>query len=119
MSYKYQYINTIGNMSIRPAPNVNNTPVGSLSVNVTGYGNELQVYPNGDKWLKIEKGGSAIGWVAVIHQSKPYGTLTEVVSNPDPEPTPTPEVIYPDALEITPLDKNNQPIAPKKIYKVL
>jgi hypothetical protein len=46
----------------------------------------LYLFPNGDKWVKFEQGGSAIGWVAVIHAGKPYGTLTEIVTDPDPEP---------------------------------
>lgn len=98
--YKYEYINTIGNMSIRPAPNTNNTPVGSLPKNVTGYGNEVYLYPNGDKWVKIEQGGSAVGWVAVIHNGKPYGTLTEAVANPDPTPNP-PETVFPQSFILT------------------
>jgi exopolysaccharide biosynthesis protein len=34
MAYKYQYVNTAGNMSIRPAPNTNNTAIGTLPINV-------------------------------------------------------------------------------------
>ncbi len=95
---KYEYINTVGNMSIRPAPNTNNTPVGNLSVNVKAYGNELQVLSNGDKWLKIEQGGSAVGWVAVIHNGKPYGKLTEVVTNPEPT---QPVQMFPNSFVLT------------------
>lgn len=84
MSYKYEYINVIGNMSIRPAPNTSNTAVGNLPVNTKAFGNELHQYPNGDRWVKIEQGGSAVGWVAVIHGGKPYGTLSELIL---PEPT--------------------------------
>ena len=87
-------------MSIRPAPNVNNSAIGTLPKSVKGLGNELYLYPNGDKWVKIEQGGSAIGWVAVIHAGKPYGTLTEIVTDPDPEPTPTAQ-IFPDTFILT------------------
>ena len=94
--WKYEYINIVGGMSIRPAPNANNTPIGTLPINVKGYGNELYLYPNGDKWVKIEQGGSAVGWVAVIHGGKPYGKLTELEPTPEPTPT-TPEPVYKDA----------------------
>jgi hypothetical protein len=90
MSWKYEYINTVGGMSIRPAPNTNNTAIGSLPVNTKGYGNELYLYSNGDKWVKIEQGGNAVGWVAVIHAGKPYGKLTELAPT---EPPPPPEPV--------------------------
>lgn len=90
MAYKYEYVNIVGSMSVRPAPNTNNTPIGTLPMNVHAFGNELTELPNGDKWLKIEKtetGQTLVGYVAVIHLGKPYGKLTEI-SNPDPTPTP-------------------------------
>lgn len=95
-TYKYVYINIVGSMSIRPAPNVNNDSIGKLLMNIQGYGNELTVYPNGDKWLKIEQGGSAVGWVAVIHLGKPYGKLTEIPVTP-PDPTP----VFPESFILT------------------
>lgn len=89
MAYKYEYINMVDNMSIRPTQGTANAPTGSLSRNVKGYGNELTILTNGDKWLKIEEGGSAVGWVAVIHQGKPYGVLTVINTTPSPvEPVP-------------------------------
>jgi GH25 family lysozyme M1 (1,4-beta-N-acetylmuramidase) len=90
--WKYEYLNTIGSMSIRPAPNTNNNPIGTLAINVKGYGNELFLYSSGDKWVKVEQGGSAVGWVAVIHQGKPYGNLTELIVEPPPPPAPEPLV---------------------------
>jgi hypothetical protein len=77
----------------------------------------------GDKWLNIiSVDGVPVNedlWMAYIHKGVQICNNFKVIADEgDPEPTPTPEVIYPDALEITPLDKNNQPIAPKKIYKV-
>lgn len=102
MTYKYEYINTVGNMSIRPAPNTNNTSIGTLTRNVKGYGNELTLLANGDKWVKIEQGGSAVGWVAVIHASKPYGVLTEI-TNPEPPlpPPPTEPMPFPSEFTLT------------------
>jgi hypothetical protein len=97
--YKYEYVNVVGSMSIRPAPNTSNSAIGSLPINVKGFGNELYLYPNGDKWVKIEQGGSAVGWVAVIHAGKPYGTLTEIVTEPEP-PIP-PSVQFPQSFTLT------------------
>lgn len=86
--YKYKYVST-QNMNLRPAPNVNNSPIGSIPANTVGYGDELQTLTNGDKWLKVLQGGTVQGWVAVIHLGKVYGQLTEQLPDPDPNPTPT------------------------------
>lgn len=79
---KYEYINTAGNMSVRPSPNVNNTPSGTLPMNVKGQGDTLEIYPNGDKWLKLNT--PVVGWVAVIHNGQPYGQITEIAVEPEP-----------------------------------
>lgn len=89
--YKYGYINTVGSMSVRPTPNTNNTPIGSLPVNTKAFGDEVTVLSNGDKWLKIletQTGQALVGYVAVIHQSKNYGVLTEIKPTPVPPTTP-------------------------------
>jgi hypothetical protein len=98
MAYKYEYVNVVGSMSIRPAPNTSNDPLGSLPVNVKGYGNELYLYPSGDKWVRIEQGGTAAGWVAVVHAGKPYGTLTEITVVPPVEP---PASVFPQTFTLT------------------
>jgi GH25 family lysozyme M1 (1,4-beta-N-acetylmuramidase) len=103
---KYMYEitpNFTEGMKIRPLPNVNNTSIGSLAYGKTGKGDELWTAPadgtnvkKGDMWLKITEGGTAQGWVAVVHMGKSYCALKEITPNPDPdpdpEPTPAPEV---------------------------
>lgn len=104
MAYKYEYINIVGSMSIRPAPYTSNDRIGTLPMNVKGYGNELTEFPNGDKWVKIEQGGSAVGWVAVIHAGKPYGILT-VIGVPPPPPPPSQ---FPEYFILTDPDGNSK-----------
>jgi hypothetical protein len=87
--WSYEYINTAGNMSIRPAPNTNNTAIGQLNINTKAYGNQLYDYSNGDRWVKIEQGGSAVGWVAVIHLGKAYGKLDIMDNTTPPPPEPS------------------------------
>lgn len=94
---RYEYMNTVGNMSIRPAPNTSNSPLGFLMRGVTGYGDEISELPNGDKWVKISAGGDAVGWVAVIHLGKPYGIL---IDTGGATPTPVPSAV-PDSFILT------------------
>ncbi len=99
---KYTYVSTLYNMSIRPSPNANNSAIGSLPKNTEGRGDELYLYPNGDKWLKILEGGTAVGWVAVVHLGKTYGELTETTTDPDPDPQPV--AGFPDSFLLTNTD---------------
>lgn len=85
---KYEYINIVGSMSIRPVPNVNNDSVGKLPMNTKAYGDTLSVLGNGDKWLLIQYGNIS-GWVAVIHNGNPYGKLTEIDNSPEVPTFPT------------------------------
>jgi hypothetical protein len=72
------------------------------------------------KWARIAPGQDFAGkHVAVWYPSSARGHIraTWEEIGDEPEPTPTPEVIYPAALKITPLDENNNPIGAEKIYK--
>lgn len=102
---KYEYVSTLYNMSIRKEPNVNNSAIGSLPKNVIGRGDEIYTTPTGDKWIKILEGGNAVGWVAVIHLGKVYGTITEVDNTPDPDPVPA--AGFPDSFVLTNNDPNH------------
>lgn len=93
---KYKYLSN-QSMNIRPAANVNNSPIGSLPANTVGQGDELVVLTNGDKWLKILTGGNAVGWVAAIHNGKVYGTITE---NDVTQPT-DPVTTFPESFILT------------------
>ena len=103
---KYTYISNSYNMSIRPNPNANNSSIGALPKGTEGRGDEVYTYSNGDKWLKILEGGNAVGWVAVVHLGKVYGTLTEIAIDPDPDPTPV--AGFPDSF----IQINNDPKHP-------
>lgn len=100
---KYKYIST-QSMNIRPAANVNNSAIGSLPANTAGLGDEVVILANGDKWLKILTGGNAVGWVAAVHLGKVYGTITEIVTDPNPQPVAS----FPDSFILT----NNDPTHP-------
>lgn len=91
LTMRYEYINTVGNMSIRPEPTTSNVPIGTLDRGVKGLGNEIRDLPNGDRWVKILEGGNAVGWVAVKHLGKPYGTLIDNGVPPTPPVTEFPE----------------------------
>lgn len=103
----YEYINTAGSMSLRSVANVNNTSIGSLSINTKAYGNEVVILDNGDKWLKVLKiDGMTLPvgnvYVAVIHLSKPYGKLTEIPDEvPPPPPPPTSVPAFPEYFILT------------------
>ena len=97
---KYKYISNDYNMSIRPNPTTSNGAIGTLSRGTEGRGDDLTLYPNGDKWIKILEGGSAVGWVAVVHLGKVYGVLTEIGVEPPP-PDPEPKPIFPEWFTLT------------------
>lgn len=121
MNYTYK---STQSMNLRPTPSVENSSIGTLPANTMGSGNELFFAPSdvikngitlqkaGDGWLKVETGGSVIGWVAVIHLGKVYGALTDLVTTPPPVAT-----AYPVAISLTPLDANGNPIGEPKIYR--
>ncbi len=95
---KYKYISNDYNMSIRPNPTTSNGAIGTLSRGTEGRGDDLTLYPNGDKWIKILEGGSAVGWVAVVHLGKVYGVLTEIGVEPPP---PAPVEEFPQSFTLT------------------
>lgn len=116
MKYSYK---SAQSMNLRPNHGVDNSSIGTLGANVIGSGDELfiatvdsAIQKIGDKWLKVETGGSIVGWVAVIHLGKVYGTLTENVVVPPPA-----DVTYPAAISLTPLDADGNPIGEPKIYR--
>ena len=114
MAYKYEYLSN-QNMNLRPAPNVNNSPIGSIKAYTKGLGDELTIYPDGGKWLKVLSGGSTIGWVAVVPLGIAYGVVTEI-SQPAETIPPTPTELYPAQFSLTPLDSGSNPIGQAKIY---
>lgn len=78
---KYQIVSKYS-MSIRPAPSTNNSSIGKLTAGTKGFGDELQVQANGDRWLLLVSGGTTKGWVAINYNGKEYCTLTELQSPP-------------------------------------
>lgn len=94
MAYKYEYINTVGSMSLRSVDNVDNTPIGSLPKNTKAFGDEVVTHANGDKWLKVISPFAC--YVAVIHNGTKYGVLTEIIPT-DPQPNPT----FPESFTLT------------------
>lgn len=104
--------------SVITSYNTNQLVVGDEIWEAPADGDEVK---KGDKWLHvISVDGVPVsekGWMAYIHKGIPICNNFKVIED-EGEPDPTPQVIYPDALEIVPLDKNNQPIGAKKIYKV-
>lgn len=82
-------------MSLRSTPSVNNVPIGSLPMNTKAFGDEVIILSNGDKWLKVIS--PFLCYVAVIHNGKLYGKLTEIPVDPDPNPTP----IFPESFILT------------------
>lgn len=95
---QYKYVSNEYNMSIRPSPNTSNGAIGTLPRGVEGRGDELTIYPNGDKWVNISEGGSASGWVAVVHLGKVYGVVSEIGIEPPP---PAPEPSFPEYFDLT------------------
>jgi hypothetical protein len=73
------------NMNMRPAPNVNNSPIKSIPANTKVPVLETFEYSNGDKWAQVVY-QNVTGWVAVVHLGKVYGELVDV-SQPPPAPT--------------------------------
>ena len=123
MDYKYKIVPK-KNMSARPAPGTSNTAIGQLSVGVAGYGNTLQEFPDGSKWLFVEAGavynGKPVqGWVAIIHNGEEYCTLTTIGEVPPPPPpsnvdiqaiTVTGEITADKKLRVFITDPNNLPV---------
>jgi hypothetical protein len=97
---KYKYLSTKYNMSIRSEPTTSAPKIGQLNLGVYGYGDEVKDLPGGDKWIKILTGGSAVGWVAVVHLGKVYGQIAVIGEEPPPPPVPT----FPESFTLT--DKN-------------
>jgi hypothetical protein len=91
---KYKYISTQYNMSIRSDATTSADKIGQLDKGVYGYGDEVKDLPNGDKWIKVLTGGTAVGWVAVIHLGVVYGKIEligDVTPPPvDPQPSQVP-----------------------------
>lgn len=75
---KYKYVSTQYNMSILNDATTSAAKIGQLDKGVTGYGDEIITLANGDKWIKILTGGTAVGWVAVIHLGVVYGVVESV-----------------------------------------
>jgi len=123
MDYKYKIVPK-KNMSVRPTPNTSNSAIGQLSVNVAGYGNTLQEYPDGGKWLFVEAGAvgnskPVQGWVAIFHNGEEYCALTTIGEVPPPEPpsnvdmqaiTVTGEITADKKLRVFITDPNNLPL---------
>lgn len=82
-------------MSIRPSANANNSPIGKLTSGAKGYGDELQTFANGDKWLLLVEGGTAKGWIAITYNGKDYCSLSEI-----PQPAPTTELVFPKSFTL-------------------
>jgi hypothetical protein len=79
----YKYISTFYTMILRLDHNMNNDGIGFLPMNQPAYGDVVWVsgtggtnYAVGDKWLHILDPMDA--WVAVIHNGRVYGTLTDI-----------------------------------------
>lgn len=98
MAYKFKYRSTQYNMSIRSEPTTSAAKIGQLNINVEGFGDEVKNLPNGDAWIKILSGGNAIGWVAIIHEGKVYGT-TETIGVVPPVDPPAPT--FPESFTLT------------------
>ena len=78
MAYKYKYVSSKYNMSIRKDPTTSAEKIGQLNINVEGFGDEVMSLPGGDSWIKILAGGSAVGWVAVVHLGNVYGVIEQI-----------------------------------------
>jgi len=92
-AYKITPIYTNGS-AIRPAPNTNNTKIGTLSYGKYASGNEVFGDGTQEQWLHIlEADGNPIdGWIAAKHAGKAYATLTQVSVPPTEPPAETPTV---------------------------
>jgi len=123
MDYKYKIVPK-QNMSVRPTPSTSNSTIGQLSTNAAGYGNTIQDFPDGSKWLLVEAGAvyngqPVVGWVAIIHGGKIYCTLTVLGEVPPPPPpsnvdmqaiTVTGEITADRKLRVFITDPNNLPL---------
>lgn len=101
MAFQYKYVSSKYNMSIRKEPTTSADKIGQLNINVAGFGDEIRSIGTGDSWIKIISGGSAVGWVAIVHLGTVYGTVEkigEVIPPIDP-PVTTPAI--PEYFDLT------------------